>query len=95
MKNTVIDLQTNGIALIKINRPDVMNALNREVIAELYRAIDIVGVDDSIKVVIITGSGERSFYAAADIRYVVNINLIEAERYATFVHTLLNKIENL
>jgi 3-hydroxypropionyl-coenzyme A dehydratase len=67
MKNTVIELQTNSIALIKIYRPDVMNALNREVIAELYRAIDIVGVDDRIKVVIIIGSGERSFCAGADI----------------------------
>jgi 3-hydroxypropionyl-coenzyme A dehydratase len=95
MKYTVIELQANGIALIKINRPDVMNALNRDVIAELYRAIDIVGVDDSIKVVIITGSGERSFCAGADIRYVVNINPIEAEGYATFIHTLLNRIENL
>jgi 3-hydroxypropionyl-coenzyme A dehydratase len=95
MKYIVIELQTNDIAIIKINRPDVLNALNKDVIAELYRAIDIVGVDDSIKVVIITGTGERSFCAGADIRYVVNINPIEAERYATFVHTLLNKVENL
>jgi 3-hydroxypropionyl-coenzyme A dehydratase len=95
MKYIVIELQTNDIAIIKINRPEVLNALNKDVIAELYRAIDIVGVDDSIKVVIITGTGERSFCAGADIRYVVNINPIEAERYATFVHTLLNKVENL
>jgi 3-hydroxypropionyl-coenzyme A dehydratase len=95
MKYVVIELQNNGIALIRINRPDVMNALNKEVITELYRAIDIVGVDDSIKAVIITGTGERSFCAGADIRYVVNINPIEAERYATFVHNLLNKVENL
>src|ERR687890_246379 len=95
MKYIVIELQTNDIAIIKINRPDVLNALNKDVIAELYRAIDIVGVDDSIKVVIITGTGDRSFCAGADIRYVVNINPIEAERYATFVHTLLNKVENL
>src|ERR687889_8972 len=95
MKYIVIELQTNDIAIIKINRPDVLNALNKDVIAELYRAIDIVGVDDSIKVVIITGTGERSFCAGADIRYVVDINPIEAERYATFVHTLLNKVENL
>jgi 3-hydroxypropionyl-coenzyme A dehydratase len=95
MKYIVIELQTNDIAIIKINRPEVLNALNKDVIAELYRAIDIVGVDDSIKVVIITGTGERSFCAGADIRYVVNINPIEAERYATFVHTLLNKVDNL
>ena len=95
MKYIVIELQNNDIALIRINRPDVMNALNNEVITELYRAIDIVGVDDSIKAVIITGTGERSFCAGADIRHVVNINPIEAERYATFVHNLLNKVENL
>ena len=95
MKYIVIELQAKDIAIIKINRPDVLNALNKEVIAELYRAIDIVGLDDSIKVVIITGTGVRSFCAGADIRYVVNINPIEAERYATLIHTLLNKIENL
>src|SRR5215213_1960358 len=95
MKYIVIELQTNDIAIIKINRPDVLNALNKYVIAELYRAIDIVAVDDSIKVVIITGTGERSFCAGADIKYVVNVDPIEAERYATFIHTLLNKIENL
>src|SRR5919108_2139539 len=95
MKYIVIELHTDDIAIIKINRPQVLNALNKGVIAELYRAIDIVGIDDNIKVVIITGTGERSFCAGADIRYVVNINSIEAERYVTFVHTLLNKVENL
>ncbi len=84
-----------GIAIIKINRPEVLNALNKDVISELSRAIDIVGIDDNIKVVIITGTGERSFCAGADIRYVINIDPIEAERYASFVHTLLNKVENL
>ena len=84
-----------GIAIIKINRPEVHNALNKDVISELSRAIDIVGIDDNIKVVIITGTGERSFCAGADIRYVINIDPIEAERYASFVHTLLNKVENL
>jgi enoyl-CoA hydratase/carnithine racemase len=73
-----------------------MNALNKESISELSTAIDIVvGQDDKVKVVIITGTGERSFRAGADIRYVVNIDPIEAEKYTTFIHGLLNKIENL
>ena len=63
--------------------------------SELSTAIDIVGADDKIKALIITGTGERSFCAGADIRYVVNIDPIEAEKYATFIHGLLNKIENL
>jgi len=96
MKYILLDLQSDkDIAIIKINRPEVLNALNKEVISELSTAIDIVGADDKIRVLIITGTGERSFCAGADIRYVVNIDPIEAERYATFIHTLLNKIENL
>ena len=97
MKYIVLDLQAKdeGIAIIKINRPDVLNALNKEAMSELSTAIDILGADDKIRVVIITGAGERSFCAGADLRYVVNIDPIEAERYATFIHGLLNKIENL
>jgi len=96
MKYILLDLQSDkDIGIIKINRPEVLNALNKEVMSELSTAIDIVGADDKIKVLIITGTGERSFCAGADIRYVVNIDPIEAERYATFIHTLLNKIENL
>ena len=85
----------DNVAILKINRPEVLNALDKEVAAELYTAIDIAGADDKIKVIIITGAGERSFCAGGDIRYVANIDPIEAERYATFMHGLLNKIENL
>ena len=97
MKYILFDLQAKdeGIAIIKINRSEVLNALNREAMFELSTAIDIVDADDKIKVVIITGAGEKSFCAGADIRYVVNIDPIEAEKYATFIHGLLNKIENL
>jgi 3-hydroxypropionyl-coenzyme A dehydratase len=97
MKYILLDSQAEdaGIAIIKINRPEVLNALNKEAMSELSTAIDIVGADDKIRVLIITGTGERSFCAGADIRYVVNIDPIEAERYATFIHNLLNKIENL
>src|SRR5919108_5201766 len=96
MKYILLDTQTSkDIVIIKINRPVVLNALNKEGVEELSAAIDIVGTDDNVKVLIITGTGERSFCAGADIRYVVNIDPIEAEGYATFIHTLLNKIENL
>jgi 3-hydroxypropionyl-coenzyme A dehydratase len=85
----------DDVAIMKINRPEVLNALDKEVAAELYTAIEIAGADEKIKVIIITGAGERSFCAGGDIRYVANIDPIEAERYATFMHGLLNKIENL
>lgn len=83
------------IAIIKINRPEALNALNTDVIFELSRTIDIIGVDDDIKAVIITGAGERSFCAGADISYMVNITPIMAEKYASSAQEVLNKIEKL
>src|SRR5215212_8945705 len=91
-----IQLQPQGdIAVIRINRPEALNAMNVDVISELSRAIDIAGVDDGIKVVIITGAGERSFCAGADIAYMVNIDPMKAEKYASSAQAVLNKIEKL
>jgi len=83
------------IAIIKINRPDALNAVNTDVIAELSRTIDIVSGDDSIKALIITGAGERSFCAGADIAYMVNIDPMKAEKYASSAQAVLNKIEKI
>jgi len=83
------------VALIKINRPEALNSMNVDVIWELSKTIDIVGVDASIKAVIITGVGERSFCAGADISYMVNISPIDAEKYASAAQSVLNKIERL
>lgn len=83
------------VAIIRINRPEALNAMNVDVIAELSRTIDIVGPDDGIKALIITGAGEKSFCAGADISYMVNIQPIQAEKYATSAQAVLNKIENL
>ena len=91
-----IQLEPRGdIAIIKINRPDALNAVNTDVIAELSRTIDIVGADDGIRAVIITGVGERSFCAGADIAYMVNIDPMKAEKYASSAQAVLNKIERL
>jgi 3-hydroxypropionyl-coenzyme A dehydratase len=95
MKYVIRPQIDDDIAIIKINRPEVLNALDKEVVTELYTEIETVGIDDRIKTVIITGSGERSFCAEGDLRYVINIDPIEAERYTSFMHSLLNKIENL
>lgn len=94
MKYIQIDLQ-NDIAILKINRPEALNAMNLDVISELTRAIDLISVDQGIKVLIITGSGERSFCAGADISYMVNIDPVAAEKYASSAQSMLNKIEKM
>jgi 3-hydroxypropionyl-coenzyme A dehydratase len=91
-----IQLEPQGeIALLRINRPEALNAMNIDVISELSRTLDIVGADESIKVVIITGTGDKSFCAGADISYMVNIDPISAEKYASSAQSVLNKIERL
>jgi 3-hydroxypropionyl-coenzyme A dehydratase len=94
MKYVQIDLQ-NDVAIRKINRPEALNAMNLDVISELTRAIDLISVDNGIKVLIITGSGERSFCAGADISYMVNIDPVTAEQYASSAQSMLNKIEKM
>lgn len=94
MKYVQIDL-SNDTAILRINRPEALNAMNLDVIAELTRAIDIISADDGIKVLIITGAGERSFCAGADISYMVNIDAVTAEKYASSAQAMLNKLEKM
>ena len=94
MKYVQLEPQSE-VAIIKISRPEALNAFNADVILELSRTIDIVAVDDGIKAVIITGAGEKSFSAGADISYMVNITPIMAEKYASSAQEVLNKIERL
>lgn len=87
-----IQLEPHGdIAVVKINRPEALNAMNVDVISELSRTIDILAADESIKVVILTGAGERSFCAGADISFMVNIEPMQAEKYASAAQAVLNK----
>jgi 3-hydroxypropionyl-coenzyme A dehydratase len=94
MKYIQIDL-LNEIAILRINRPEALNAMNLDVIFELARAIDIISADEGIKVLVITGAGERSFCAGADISYMVNIDAVTAEKYASSAQSTLNKIEKM
>ena len=57
----------NGIARVTLNRPEKMNALNPEMIVRLARCWDAIGADPSVRVVILTGTGERTFCAGADL----------------------------
>jgi len=91
-----IQLEPQGdIAILRINRPEALNAMNLDVISELSKMIDIIAADESIKAVVITGAGERSFCAGADISYMVNIDPMQAEKYATSAQDVINRIDRL
>ena len=84
-----------NIVIVRINRPEKLNAMNIDVIKEMGSIMDQLNSDDSVKVVIVTGTGERAFSAGADIEYMSKISPLEAEQYAVTGHATLNKIENL
>ena len=81
MKN--IQAKTDdGIALLSINRPDQLNALNNKTIEELHLILNDFNNDKEIKVVIITGSGNRAFVAGADIKEFASYSKKEGEKLA-------------
>ncbi len=91
-KNILLE-KDDGIGIIKINRPDVLNALNMETLDEISISIDDLEKDESIKVAIITGVG-RAFIAGADIKEMKEMNPLEAREFSERGHSLLKKIEN-
>jgi enoyl-CoA hydratase len=94
-KNIIIS-QTEGIQIITINRPEQLNALNKVTIEELSNAIGEAEENISIGVIILTGAGEKSFVAGADIKEFADFNIAEGGALAETGQTLLfNKIEQL
>lgn len=84
------------LAIITINRPESLNALNAKTIQEISSALDELDVDKSCRVVILTGSGEKSFVAGADIKEFSDFGQERAEELAkNGQNSLFNKIENL
>src|SRR6476469_8171077 len=67
---TLLTDVTDGVALITINRPDVRNAVNRQVQLDIRAALDRFRTDDTVAVVVFTGAGEKAFVAGADIAQV-------------------------
>ncbi|HZH38441.1 MAG TPA: enoyl-CoA hydratase-related protein, partial [Bacillales bacterium] len=85
----------SNMLIIKINRPDVLNAINYDLVTEFKNTMDLVFYDEDVYSIIITGQGEKSFSAGGDLNHVVKMSPSEAIDYANHVHGLLNKIENL
>lgn len=82
--------------IITINRPESLNALNANTIQELSSALDLLESDAECRVIIITGSGQKSFVAGADIKEFSDYGQAQAEELARNGQNLLfNKVENL
>ena len=89
-ENLKVDTQ-NAVVRITIDRPKVLNALNRATMVELDRAIE--AIDRSACVVVITGGGEKAFVAGADISEMANLDAVQATEFARLGQRTIQKLE--
>jgi enoyl-CoA hydratase len=93
-KNVLLSYE-GEIGILAINRPKALNALNMETLQDIQAGIQEVRDRPDIKVLIITGSGEKAFVAGADISAMKGMNSIEALNFAKLGHLTLRMIEDL
>ena len=91
-KNILVE-KKDGIGTIKINRPKVLNALNKDTIIEITNAMIELENDKKINAVILTGEGDKAFIAGADISQMSKMTPLEAKEFAERGHNMLNTIE--
>jgi enoyl-CoA hydratase len=84
-----------GIATITFNRPKALNALNGALLAELSDALDQIAADEDIRVLILTGSGDKAFVAGADISELATFSSLSAKKFAGFGQRVINKLQEL
>ena len=92
-KDVVLYHEEKGIVLITLNRPVVLNALNKDLLQQLSYLLDKVRTDNTVRVVIITGAGKKAFSAGADIKFLNQATSYEIRELAQL--SVNNKIETL
>jgi enoyl-CoA hydratase len=90
-----IQLEQRGhVAILTVNRPEVLNALNGQVLRDLEEAVDQVEANEEIYVAVLTGAG-RAFVAGADISYQLGLTPVDAKAFSDYNHQVLFKLENM
>ncbi|MGE0560198.1 MAG: enoyl-CoA hydratase/isomerase family protein [Flavobacteriales bacterium] len=94
--NNIIIEQKENIAVVTINRPNQLNALNKETISELSNAFKNLENDKEVRVIIVTGSGEKAFVAGADIKEFFEFDVTQGKKLSAHGHQILfDLVENL
>jgi enoyl-CoA hydratase len=90
---SIIYQKTDHAAVVTINRPNKLNALDAEIMQELASALDMAEADKHISAVVITGAGEKAFVAGADITKLKELTVITAKDFSEQGQALFNRIE--
>jgi len=93
--NTLLYEKEDGMGIVTINRPDSLNALNSEVYAELYELFQEIENDAEVRVVIITGSGEKAFVAGSDITEMAPQDSVGINRFVEKARVASDRIYTL
>ncbi len=92
---TIIYEKRDGTAVVTLNRPEALNALNRQSLTEVSQVFEDIRLDGAVAGVILTGTGSRAFAAGADIKELAALTPAEAAALAKRGHALMNAIEML
>ena len=95
MYKTLIYEKKENIGLLTINRPEKLNAISNELISELKNLLDIIENDEELRVLIITGAGDKAFVAGADIKELVDRDASQGRRVSKERQEIFSRIENL
>jgi len=91
----IVTSKSDGICTVKINRPDKLNAMNMDAAKELVKVFETIEKDEDVKVIILTGEGDKAFSAGADIEYMSKISPDESEEYAKLGQLVTATVENV
>ena len=87
--------EEQGIALLRLNRPDVMNSLNFDLLRQLKEQIDRLRFNKEVRVVVITGAGEKAFCAGADLKERAQMDELQVKQFIYTIRNLFTEIEQL
>lgn len=93
-ENLLVD-RDGGITRITVNRPKVLNALNRATLLELNAALDQVEEAGDVRAVVLTGAGEKAFVAGADIAEMAALGAPAAAEFSRLGHRVMNRLDGL
>jgi enoyl-CoA hydratase len=92
----MIDVQRDGgTAIVTVDRPEAMNALDLEHAESLRETLAELAADESARVVVLTGAGEKAFIAGADIKYMQSLDVLGARRWGELGHACGNLLETM